>query len=87
VQRRGGPTYKTVLKAERGAAVRPALLDRHAAALGLTIPDLVREVLRGAPFTAEAARVARAYDAIDPPARQYLLGLARLFQRRAPQPR
>jgi len=37
VQEHGGPTYHTVLKTEAGQLPKMALLDRHAAALGLSL--------------------------------------------------
>lgn len=62
VETKGGPTNKTVTKAERGIPIRHDLLARIAEVLGLDLIDLYTSILRITPFSAEALSVARVYD-------------------------
>jgi transcriptional regulator with XRE-family HTH domain len=62
VERHGGPSHKTVMKVERGDAIRHDLATRIAEALGLNILDVYRTILGTTGVSADALKIARVYD-------------------------
>lgn len=82
VTKRGGPTYKTVLKTERGGAARIDLLETHAAALGILLVDVLTAVVKPGSFSPEASSIARAYDSAPPVGQSALREVARIVGHR-----
>jgi len=84
VQEHGGPTYHTVLKTEAGQLPKMALLDRHAAALGLSLHYVLAAAV--APpghepplFSRDASEVARIFDQAGPSGQKALREMARVL--------
>lgn len=79
VERHNGPSGKTVATVEAGEAKRVDVLEKHAAALGLSIVDVLRSVLdsSGSPLSPEAELIVRTYERTTVEGRAALLSLAR----------
>jgi hypothetical protein len=77
VERNGGPTYKTVQTIELGEIGRVDILAKHAAALGLSIVDVLRSALdtTGA-LSPEKALIVRKFEQTTVAGRTALLALA-----------
>jgi len=78
VERRGGPTYKTVQAIENGDAGRIGSLDRYARALQLSVVDIFDSVLTSqkTPLSPEAAQLVRQFNEMTVAGRQALLAMA-----------
>ncbi len=78
VERKGGPSYKTVQAIENGEAGNTESLDKCARALGLSIVDVLHSVLssRETPLSPEAARLVRKFNETTIDGRTALLAMA-----------
>ena len=78
VERRGGPSYKTVQAIENGQAGNTESLDKCARALELSIVDVLYAVLasRETPLTPEAAHIVRKFSETTIAGRTALLSVA-----------
>jgi hypothetical protein len=78
VERHAGPSYKTVQAIERGQVGTVQSLAQHAAALGVSIVDVIESVLTDArtPVTPEAAQIVRQFGEMTVAGRTALLAMA-----------
>ncbi|MGE0041505.1 MAG: hypothetical protein AB7H88_21585 [Vicinamibacterales bacterium] len=77
IDRAGGPNYSTVQEQERGLIRSTASLHKHATALGVSVEDVLREVLGGQEqWTAEEARLVRKYRTTTVEGRSALVAMA-----------
>lgn len=78
VERRGGPSYKTVQAIENGEAGTTESLDKCARALELSIVDVLYSVLasRETPLSPEAAHIVRKFSETTIAGRTALLSVA-----------
>jgi len=78
VERNGGPSYKTVLAIEHGRAGNVESLTLHAQALGLSIVDVIKNVLdeTAEPLSPECVQVVRKFQSTTVDGRTALLALA-----------
>jgi hypothetical protein len=86
VERAGGPSYKTVQAIEEGKAGNIESLDKSAAALDLSIVDVLYAVLssRETPLSPEAALLVRKFTETTVAGRQALLAMANALPPAAP---
>jgi hypothetical protein len=79
VERRGGPSYKTVQTIDRGVIKSVQSVEQYAAAVGLNLADVLAELLTETktPISAEAAQVVRKFEQTTVDGRSALLALAR----------
>lgn len=78
VQKNGGPTYKTVQAIDKGRIRRLDMLAEYAAALGLSIVDLLSTILlASAPsLSPESVQIVRKYERTTIEGRRALIALA-----------
>jgi hypothetical protein len=91
VERRGGPSYKTVQAIEDGEAGHTESFDKCATALGLSLPDVINAVLeaRQTPLSPEAAYLVKIFNETTIDGRTALLAMATALAREmsaAPRP-
>lgn len=84
VQEHGGPTYHTVLKTEAGQLPKLPLLERHVAALGLSLAEVWAAAVappgrEPALFSRDASEVARIFDQAGPSGQAALREMARVL--------
>jgi hypothetical protein len=72
----GGPNYHTIAKIEAGEIGRVEKVEEYAAALGLSIVDVLRAVLYQNNLTPETEQIVRKYRRTTVAGRQALLSMA-----------
>jgi hypothetical protein len=82
VEKHGGPTYKTVQDIEDGKPKTIDALSKHAAAVGLTLVDVLHSALNRAskPTSPEAAQILRKFERATVQGRALMTALADQLQ-------